>query len=154
MTSGGQNARGSSGWVNPALVDGFAAGQGLELRSSEFNSANGEAIEGILPSIYFGFDQAAIRPSDRPALQEAADYLRQHPGARLIVEGHCDWRGTSEYNLALGERRASSARDYLITLGISQDRIEVVSMGDLEASQASDEARLGQDRRADLLVIP
>lgn len=153
MTHLGQAGSGGSGWVNPAMMDGFAGAEGLELRSSAFDSPNGEALAGILPSVYFAFDQAGIRPSDRPALQQAADYLRENSSARLIIEGHCDWRGTTEYNMALGERRAGSARDYLISLGVSRDRVEIVSKGDLDATESNSESQLQEDRRADILVL-
>lgn len=140
-------------WISPSDIRGVSRNDLPPLRS-DTNAAASNRKEGLFPAIYFDFDQSAVRPSDRPALQEAADYLLRETGAKLVIEGHCDWRGTTEYNMALGERRAASARDYLLSLGISPDRVEIVSKGDLEAIQVDDEAQLQQDRRADLVVIP
>jgi peptidoglycan-associated lipoprotein len=153
---GGGSQFGDPNFVNPSLLNRPRTDDAPPARDAAFSRGAGENgwLEGVLPSIYFDFDQSAVRPSDRPALQEAADYLMRNPGAKLLIEGHCDWRGTSEYNLALGERRAGNARDYLLSLGISADRVEIVSMGDLEATEVSDEVQLQQDRRADLIVIP
>ncbi|MFP4282446.1 MAG: OmpA family protein [Opitutales bacterium] len=154
--AGGGQGNGNLGWVDPSVVGrGDAFDSGLEMRSDRFGGADQSGrLEGVLPSIYFEFDQSAVRPSERPALQEAADYLLENDDARLIIEGHADWRGTTEYNLALGERRAASARDYLLSLGIDSTRIEIVSMGDREAVQTDDESVMRTDRRADLIVIP
>jgi len=94
-----------------------------------------------------------VRPADRPLLQEAAQFLANNPGTKVIVEGHCDWRGTTEYNLALGDRRANSVRDYLVSLGVSQDRIETVSFGDRMAQTEANEQQMQEDRRADLILV-
>lgn len=158
MTTAPSSGQGQPGWteLDPRAVDraNDPNYQGLESRSDggEFGASGG--IEGLLPSVYFAFDQATIGPKDRPSLQTAADYLASNPSARLIIEGHCDWRGTSEYNMALGERRAASAREYLVSLGVDAARLETVSMGDLEATQSDDESILQEDRRADLIVLP
>ncbi len=110
-------------------------------------------VEGVLPSIYFGFDSSSVAASERTKLQEAANYLEQNSGYHLLVEGHCDWYGTSEYNLALGDRRASSISDYLGTLGISPMRIEKLSKGSLEATSGLSKEQSSQDRRADLIML-
>lgn len=151
-----QAGNGDVDWVSPEAVRRSDPGEVPPSRAEGFSNLPGDdgRLEGVLPSVYFAFDQSAVRPADRPALQEAADYLLQQPNAKLIIEGHCDWRGTSEYNLALGERRAASARDYLLSLGIPQSRVEIVSKGDLEAVETDDEGLLQQDRRADLVIIP
>lgn len=154
---GGGSGRNSSQFVSPETIRRAPLGDDLPaLRNSDFGdvSANGGRLEDILPSIYFDFDQSAVRPTDRPALQEAADYLLRNPSHKLLIEGHCDWRGTAQYNLALGERRAASARDYLLSLGIDPTRVEIVSQGDIDAVEVDDEVQLQQDRRADLVVIP
>jgi peptidoglycan-associated lipoprotein len=110
-------------------------------------------IAGVLPSVYFGFDSASVAASERAKLQQAADYLEQNPGYHLLVEGHADWYGTSEYNLALGDRRASSVSDYLGTLGITPLRIEKLSKGSLEATSGLSKSESAQDRRADLILL-
>jgi peptidoglycan-associated lipoprotein len=82
-----------------------------------------------LKTINFDFDKAVIRPGDAKILDASADWLRRNPNNLLLIEGHCDERGTAEYNLALGERRAKAAMDYLVSKGVSTDRITIVSFG-------------------------
>jgi peptidoglycan-associated lipoprotein len=110
-------------------------------------------VGGVLPSVYFGFDSSSIGASERSKLQQAAEYLEQNSEHRLLVEGHCDWHGTSEYNLALGDRRANSIGDYLDTLGITPERIEKLSKGSLEATSGLSRELSSQNRRADLIVL-
>jgi peptidoglycan-associated lipoprotein len=86
-----------------------------------FNSEHGEA--------YFDFNKADIRPDAREALQKTAEVLRNYPQLRVTIEGHCDERGSTEYNLALGDRRANAAKQYLVSLGVSADRMTTVSFG-------------------------
>ena len=86
--------------------------------------------EAPLAGVTFEYDQFAIRDDQRPVLQRNADYLRRWPSVRVTIEGHADLRGTNEYNLALGERRANSIRDYLTGLGITADRLAVLSKGE------------------------
>ena len=78
---------------------------------------------------YFDYDKADIRPDARASLSQTADFLKGHPSIKATIEGHCDERGSTEYNLALGDRRASAAKQYLVSLGISADRINTVSFG-------------------------
>ena len=78
---------------------------------------------------YFDFNKADIRADAREALAKTADFLRNYPQVRVTVEGHCDERGSTEYNLALGDRRAGAVKQYLVSLGISADRISTVSFG-------------------------
>lgn len=78
---------------------------------------------------YFDFDKADIRPDARDALGKTADFLRRYPQVKVAVEGHCDERGSTEYNLVLGDRRAQAVRQYLISLGISADRMNTISYG-------------------------
>ena len=80
--------------------------------------------------MFFDFDMSEIRADARTVLQETARKLRERPDARIRVEGHCDERGTNEYNLSLGEERAAAARDYLVGLGIDGSRIQTVSRGE------------------------
>ena len=79
--------------------------------------------------IHFDYDKYDIRPDAVPVLQATADWLRAHPKANIVVEGHCDERGSAEYNLGLGDQRASNTRDYLTSLGIGGDRIRTISYG-------------------------
>lgn len=78
---------------------------------------------------YFDYDKADIRPDARQALSKTADFLKAHPSVRVTIEGHCDERGSTEYNLGLGDRRASATKQYLVSLGVTADRMTTVSFG-------------------------
>jgi peptidoglycan-associated lipoprotein len=78
---------------------------------------------------YFDYDKADIRPDARAALSQTADFLKGHPSIKATIEGHCDERGSTEYNLALGDRRATAVKQYLVSLGVSADRLSTVSFG-------------------------
>ena len=86
--------------------------------------------ERPLGDAFFDFDQATIRADARAVLQRNAEWMRRWASTRITVEGHCDARGTSEYNLALGERRASAVKDYLVSLGIAPERVATLSKGE------------------------
>jgi peptidoglycan-associated lipoprotein len=85
---------------------------------------------GYLQDVFFDTDRYDLRPDGRELLAKNAAWLQQFPTVRILVEGHCDERNTREYNLALGERRASAVRDYLVFLGVSSDRIRTISYGE------------------------
>ena len=91
-----------------------------------------------LGDVFFDYDMSTIREDGRPVLQRNADYLRRWTSTRVSIEGHADSRGTSEYNLALGARRAGAVRDYLVSLGIAADRLLAVSRGE-ETPQCTEE---------------
>jgi peptidoglycan-associated lipoprotein len=78
---------------------------------------------------YFDYDKADIRPDARVALSTTADFLKRHPSIKATIEGHCDERGSTEYNLGLGDRRAAAVKQYLVSLGVSADRLNIVSFG-------------------------
>lgn len=132
-------------------AEGELLDRGAGIGDGKFNGMT--MIEGVLPSIYFGFDSSSVAASERGKLQEAANYLEQNSGYHLLIEGHCDWYGTSEYNLALGDRRAGSVSDYLGTLGITPLRVEKLSKGSLEATSGLSKSESGQDRRAGLILL-
>ncbi len=111
------------------------------------------ALATIGERIFFDFDRSEIRPSDRETLQRKAEALRAYPEFRIAIEGHADERGTIDYNLALGERRAESARRYLADLGIDPSRMEVVSFGEERPLVAErNEAAWTQNRRDEFVV--
>ncbi len=114
---------------------------------------NGERVRGLFESVYFEFDRSNIRPGERSKIERVAEHLRQNPNQNIMLEGHCDWRGTTEYNLGLGDRRASSVSEYLQNLGIPRSRIEVLSMGDLEAAVGGTEAQMAEDRRVEFVIL-
>jgi len=93
------------------------------------NSSLDEIFLREVQDAYFDTDKADIRPDARAALQKTADFLRNYPQVKVTVEGHCDERGSTEYNLALGDRRANAVKQYLVSLGIAADRISTVSYG-------------------------
>jgi len=110
--------------------------------------------EKPLGTIYFDYDRAAIRDDARPTLDTNASWLKKYRTVKILVEGHCDERGTEEYNLALGEKRAKSAQDYLLSLGIGSDRIKIISYGKSQPiNPAHDESAWQMNRRAQFLVI-
>ncbi|MET3873235.1 OmpA family protein [Puniceicoccus vermicola] len=129
------------------------SGEGLMPRDSAFNILEGEQIRNVFPTIYFDFDQSFVRPVDRSTLEQVADALRAAPDDYLLIEGYCDWKGTTEYNLALGDRRATSVKDYIISLGIDPSRVEILSKGDLEAAPDAGPEGRALDRKAELVIV-
>jgi len=153
---------GQQGNLTPGGVDGFdntyaqnnlqtESGSLLETREGVID--DGKTIRGLLQPVYFAYDQSAIATPERTKLDAAKTYLESNPLHRLLIEGRCDWRGTSEYNLGLGDRRAASARQYLVNLGVAADKIEVLSKGDLEATENAADDVATKDRRADLVIL-
>ena len=110
-------------------------------------------IRGLLQPVYFDFDRDNVKPEERAKLQAAKDYLEKHPDQRLLLEGHCDWRGTEEYNLGLGDRRASRTKKLLATMGVGADKLETLSKGSEEAKKNADEGTMSKDRRVDLVIL-
>ena len=109
---------------------------------------------GNSTTVYFDTDRFNIDSADAAALQAQAQYFAQYPGVNFTIQGHCDERGTREYNLALGERRANAAKNYLVSLGIDSSRITTVSFGkERPVALASHEAAWAQNRRAASVVI-
>ena len=89
----------------------------------------GELASGVPDRVFFATNEIILTTASRETLRKQAAWLRQNPDVTVVVEGHADERGTREYNLALGERRANAAKDYLMTYGVSSDRIKVLSYG-------------------------
>ena len=102
--------------------------------------------------VLFGFDQYNLTAEERPKLQEIAEFMKSNLNARLLIEGYCDWKGTPEYNKSLGDRRATTVKNYLIELGGDSSRIETVSIGDETAIPNADSAQARQDRRVAFVV--
>jgi peptidoglycan-associated lipoprotein len=108
---------------------------------------------GQFAAVLFDYDSARIRPSEISKLEAVAAYLRSNPG-KLVIEGHCDERGTAEYNRALGERRALAARDELVKLGIEASRMSTISYGkDRPVDMGHDEAAWAKNRRCEFVVV-
>lgn len=111
-------------------------------------------LQSALNKIYFNFDSSDLSESARDTLTKNAAPLTKEPTAKIRIEGNCDERGSAEYNLALGERRAKSAKQYLVTLGIKSDRISTISYGkEKPAVQGNDEAAWAKNRRDEFVVV-
>jgi peptidoglycan-associated lipoprotein len=111
-----------------------------------------EITQEDMQPIHFDFDRYSLRPDDREILNRNAMVLKDYPDVKIRIEGNCDERGTVEYNLALGEKRARAAMDYLINLGISADRISIITYGKERASRCDSEQCWSHDRRDDLVI--
>jgi peptidoglycan-associated lipoprotein len=110
--------------------------------------------EKPLGTIYFDYDRAAIRDDARSIMDGNSAWMKKFRTAKVLVEGHCDERGTEEYNLALGEKRAKAAQDYLLSTGVSADRLKIISYGKSQPlNPGHDESAWQMNRRAQFLVI-
>jgi peptidoglycan-associated lipoprotein len=108
-----------------------------------------------LKDVFFDFDKYDIRPADAKLLDGNATWLKSNPNHLVLIEGHCDERGTNEYNLALGERRAKSTMNYLVSQGVQASRITIISYGEERPScQQKNEECWAKNRRAHFLVKP
>jgi len=128
-------------------ADGDASPRGAASAATQALSAAPSAR-----SLYYEFDKSDIRPDARSLLEANARYLREHPGVSVRVEGNADERGSAEYNLALGQRRAEGVTRSLKALGVSDARIEAVSLGKEKPRNAGhDEASWAENRRSDIV---
>lgn len=119
--------------------------------TAEYKQMHGRSVSGLSP-VYFDFDQASIRPDMADRMIQNAEFIKQVPNM-VVIEGNCDDRGTVEYNIALGEKRAINVRDYLLNLGVNPGQIRTVSYGEerplfLEQTEFA----WSQNRRADFTV--
>ena len=120
----------------------------------EFEGMNADRAAMAADTIHFAFDSSVIRNSERPNLAAVADALNANAGAKLLIEGNCDERGTEEYNRALGERRALAAREALAKLGIDPTRVRTISYGeDRPVDTGHDEAAWAKNRRDDFVLL-
>lgn len=109
--------------------------------------------QGLLGDVFFDYDRAELKPEARERLAKNAQWLTANPQFTLTLEGHCDERGTNEYNLALGDRRASAARDYLQSLGVAATRVRTISYGEERPfCNGHDEGCWSQNRRAHFMI--
>jgi peptidoglycan-associated lipoprotein len=123
------------------------------MRGEDVWGGTASAEGGPLADVYFGYDSAELSDEARATLEQHARWLQAHPEARVSVEGHCDERGTVEYNLALGDQRAKTVADYLTTLGVSPERLASVSFGkERPIESGHDEAAWAKNRRAHFKV--
>lgn len=107
----------------------------------------------VFQDIHFDFDRSDVKPVDRPILEGIAEYLKTNPDVFLLIEGHCDERGTNEYNIALGERRALSTREFLAGLGVEDQRMVTISLGEEDPfDPGHNEEAWAKNRRAHFKV--
>ena len=104
-------------------------------------------------NIYFDFDKSNLKAENQEVLKRKAEWLRNNPGESVIIEGHCDERGTNEYNLALGDRRAQSAKNFLIDLGISESRLTTISYGEERPADPRHNENAWSKNRRDHFVL-
>ncbi len=125
-----------------------------EPKQEEATAAKASAAVA-LETVYFDFDKSDLRKDSRDVLSKNAEaLLKQVADAKIQIAGHCDERGSDEYNLALGERRAKSVAKYLTTLGVKADRISTISYGkEKPAVQGNDEAAWSKNRRAEFVIV-
>lgn len=147
---------------NPAGVQGSIVGPGLGT-GEEFDMGEELAIgdrftdgmehPGLFDPVYFGYDSSQVGPAERAKIETVATYLQDNPDTAVIIEGHCDERGSREYNLALGERRALAVRSYLAGLGINADRIQTKSLGEESpAAPGHGESAWNLNRRGEFVL--
>lgn len=124
------------------------------LSSGDLRVVNEEATRlGFSPNVYFEFDKSDLADSTRQALARNADFLKKRGEFTITIEGHCDERGTNEYNLALGERRSNAVKSYLSSLGVATDRMQTISYGEeRQVCSTVEESCWSQNRRAHLLI--
>jgi peptidoglycan-associated lipoprotein len=129
-------------------------GQTLPDRDESFNPENADYATLAAYTVLFAFDSFTIAPAERIKLERTSQYLSEYPTVRIIVAGHTDSRGTIQYNLGLGERRANAVRDYLIGLGVSANRVQTISYGEERPKDpSSNEAAWAQNRRAEIGIL-
>jgi len=145
-----EKARPAETAVAPPPVSHTAGDAEADVLSQDLATLN---KKGYLRDAYFDFDKAQLRDDARTSLSRDADWLRKYGSVQVLLEGHCDDRGTEAYNLVLGEQRANASREYLVALGLSGSRIKTISYGKDKPFCAEDtEGCWQENRRAHVLV--
>jgi peptidoglycan-associated lipoprotein len=141
--------------LNPGVLYAKADPSAANRQLAEIRAEQSATMAAGLRDVFFGYDSWAISEEGRQALTKDADWLRTHAAAQIKIEGHCDERGSSTYNLVLAEKRAKSVRNYLMELGVNTNRLTVVSYGK-ERPFCNDrsESCFQQNRRGHLVVKP
>lgn len=139
----------------PPAPEGTDTGAGTDVGNAVIPGSQQDFIANISSDrVFFDYDQYNVDAEDQTTLQSQAQWLQRNPAVRVTLEGHADERGTRDYNIALGERRANAAKNYLASLGIDQNRIQVISYGkERPAAVGSNEEAYAQNRRAVTVVI-
>ncbi|TAN37116.1 MAG: peptidoglycan-associated lipoprotein Pal [Verrucomicrobia bacterium] len=142
----GSGSDGGIGGVTGADLNGSGLGGRPDLNATE--------MAGQFVPVYFDYDSAQVKESERAKVEAVAEHIKKASGVGVIVEGHCDERGSREYNLSLGERRAQGVRAYLMTLGVDAARIQTKSMGkEKPVALGHDEESWAKNRRAEFVLF-
>jgi peptidoglycan-associated lipoprotein len=155
-TTAAQPGMSGGGTAGPATAAPPASGMGPATAAPAARPAPKEFVAvADLKDVHFDFDKYDIRPPDAKVLDGNAGWLKSNPNHLVLIEGHCDERGTNEYNLALGERRAKSTMNYLVSQGVQASRITIISYGEERPScTQKNEECWAKNRRAHFLVKP
>jgi len=138
----------------PGFNPSEGAGANAAAAGGAVNAGDAGTPASDLPIIYFAFDSYKLDGEARTNLKTVAKYLKDNPSTNVQIEGHCDERGTTEYNLALGERRANAARSYLTKVGVDGSRVSVISYGsERPAVQGHDEGAWAKNRRDAFVIV-
>ena len=132
----------------PMPLDPLTPRGGIDLSGVK----DADLLRNLFDPVYFGFDQYSVNPAERDKISDVADFLKKETDTHLLIEGHCDFKGTPEYNKSLGDRRATSVMQFLIDLAVDPERIQVVSIGD-EGKIEGTADQMRMDRRAHFVVI-
>ena len=137
--------------INPDTV---AVAPDTSLESRTTTAADlANADKSVVDPVYFDLDRSAVPGRERPKIEAAVKWMKDNADKNIVLEGHCDWRGTAEYNLGLGDRRANAVKKYLQSLGIDPKRLETLSKGSTDAKQAGGDAEWQKDLRVDFLIL-
>lgn len=163
----GSGSRGADGGYGQSTLSSGESFQGelagLEIRDPDSENPNDFFGEGdgfgstpyseqqVIESVFFEFDQFYISNEARTILLQVSRVLKSEPQKKVLLVGHCDWRGTVEYNTVLGDKRARSVMDYLVNLGVSSSQLEPLSRGSLDASEGGTKQETRKDRRVDIV---
>lgn len=139
--------------MSPSGSSGSASSAGVE-SGSLGNAGDSGLGSGDLQTVYFDFDSFNLRSDARNALKSNGEWMKNNSSARIQIEGHCDEKGTNEYNMALGDRRANSAKSFLVKMGVSASRIDTISYGEERPSDPGhDESAWSRNRRAAFILL-
>ena len=138
--------------ANGGMGEGGLGGRGGSMARAQRGESPEE--DGILKDVHFGYDESDLNSEAQGIISQNAQWLKANPNAKVEVEGHCDDRGTIEYNLALGSRRAKAAKDYLVTSGIAANRISTISYGkELPLCHEQTDSCFARNRRVHFVVL-
>lgn len=142
----------NASYINPEAI--ALPGESINLSERDLSAGTPDANnQSVVEPIYFALDRSAVAVPERHKLDAALKWLASNPEKNLVLIGYCDWRGTAEYNLGLGDRRANSVKRYLESLGAVGMRLETLSKGSIDAKQAGSESDWAKDRRVDFVEL-